>query len=323
LALPAILRARGTYDQFGKNAIVTAPPVILLAGPTASGKSRAAVALARRFNGVVINADSMQVYRELRILTARPSAADEAAAPHSLYGHVAAADRYSVGRWLGDIAEAMERARAEGRAAIIVGGTGLYFKALTEGLAIVPPVPEDIRQQIRAEAEGLETAALHERLARLDPEDAAAIRPSDRSRILRALDVFTATGQSLAAWQKGSGEPPLVKAEARRAVLVPERSELHRRISDRAEEMGLPALGEAEALLRLGLPADLPVMKAIGVAELGAHLRGDITLDEAVAALKTETRRYAKRQMTWFRNQMGDWPFVSEPGLLDGLAAQA
>jgi tRNA dimethylallyltransferase len=289
---------------------------ILLAGPTASGKSRLAIDLAREHGGVVINADSMQVYAELRILTARPSAADEATVPHRLYGTVPAAARHSVGAWLGDVAAALGEARKLRLMPIVVGGTGLYFKALTEGLAAVPPIPDEVRERLRAEAEGLSAEELHARLAASAPDDARAIRPSDRGRIVRALEVFEATGRSLARWQDAEPLPPLIHpARTRRMVLSCERAVLHERIGGRAEEMVRGGgLAEAEAIGKLGLNPELPAMKAIGVRELLDHLAGKTSLDEAIVAMKTETRRYAKRQMTWFRNQMRDWERIAGEG---------
>jgi tRNA dimethylallyltransferase len=286
------------------------PATILLAGPTASGKSRLALELAAQHGGIVVNADSMQVYGELRILTARLTPEDEAVAPHHLYGHVPARERYSVGRWLGDVATILAAARREDRAVIIVGGTGLYFKALTEGLAAVPSIPTDLREGIREETENLATPELHARLAAVDPEDAATTRSSDRARILRALGVFTATGRSLAEWQRAAPAPPLIDpATVERIVLAPDRAELIRRISERAEHMiERGALAEVEALAALGLDGELPAMKAIGVRELLAHRAGTLSLYETLAAINAETRRYAKRQVTWFRNQMADWP---------------
>lgn len=286
--------------------------VVLLAGPTASGKSRLAVELAQRHGGVVINADSMQVYRELRVLTARPSAEDEALAEHRLYGHVSAGTRYSVGTWLADIAPELAEARRAGRLAIVAGGTGLYFKALTEGLATVPPVPPEVRERIAAEAGGLDAPALHARLAAVDPEDAASIRSSDRSRIVRALEVYTATGRSLAAWQRSAEARPLVGPRGTmQVVLLPERGELHRRIGERAAGMvHHGAREEVAGLLALGIGAAMPAMKAIGVREMRDHIAGALSLEEAVAAISTETRRYARRQLTWFRNQMADWPQI-------------
>ena len=299
--------------------------VILLAGPTASGKSRLALELAAARDGVIVNADSMQVYAELQMLSARPSAEDEARAPHLLYGHVGAATRYSVGAWLDDVAIALADARAGGRLAIIVGGTGLYFKALTEGLAVIPTVSASVRAAVLAEAGNVESATLHARLVAVDAEDAAAIRPSDRSRIIRALEVFSATGKSLAEWTRTAASLPLVDlAKTERIVLLPDRAELHRRIAERAEHMvHAGVLEEVRLLAALNLNPELPAMKAIGVRELLDHIAGKTSLEEATASIKTETRRYAKRQMTWFRNQMGDWPTVEGAAALDlpGLSA--
>jgi len=303
---------------------VTDHDAILLAGPTASGKSRLALELAREHNGVVINADSMQVYAELRILSARPSTDDEAAVPHRLYGTVPAATRYSVGAWLGDAASALRAAREEGLMPIVVGGTGLYFKALTEGLAAVPPIPDEVRDRLRVETEGLSAEELHARLASVAPDDARAVRPSDRARIVRALEVFEATGRSLVRWQEAEPLPPLIGPDnTRRIVLTCERTVLHERIGARAEEMVRGrGLAEAEAMGRLGLNPELPAMKAIGVRELLDHIAGKTSLDEAIAAMKTETRRYAKRQMTWFRNQMGDWETVNAGNATLDLASR-
>ena len=296
---------------------------ILLAGPTASGKSRLALELAARHGGVIVNADSMQVYGELRVLTARPSPADEAAAPHRLYGHVPAATRYSVGRWLSDVAAVLDEARLDGRVAIVVGGTGLYFKALTEGLAAVPAIPAEARAALHAESAGVATPDLHARLAAIDPEDAAAIRVNDRARVLRALEVITATGRSLADWRRGAAAPPLVDpSTAKRIVLAPDRAELHRRIAKRAERMlEEGALAEVAALAALRLDPDLPAMKALGVRALMALESGALSRDAALTAIATETRRYAKRQMTWFRHQMADWPQAADASALD-LAAR-
>jgi tRNA dimethylallyltransferase len=285
---------------------------ILIAGPTASGKSRLALELATKQGGIVVNADSMQVYRELRVLTARPSAEEEAAAPHRLYGHVPAARRYSAGAWLDDVAAVLTEAGGAGRLPIVVGGTGLYFKALTEGLAAVPPIPAEVRDRVRAEAAGLSAEELHTRLRGVSPDDARIVRPSDRTRILRALDVFEATGRSLIRWQEAEPLPPLLDPKkTERMVLSVDRAVLHERIGARAEQMVHGGgLAEANTLGKLGLDQELPAMKAIGVRELLDHLAGKTSLQEAIAAMKTETRRYAKRQMTWFRNQMGGWEQV-------------
>ena len=290
---------------------------ILISGPTASGKSRLAIELARAHGGAVINADSMQVYRELRVLTARPSEEEEAGTPHRLYGAVPAATRYSVGVWLGDVAATLRAVREEGLLPIVVGGTGLYFKALTEGLAAVPPIPAEVRERVRDEASGLSSVELHARLAAVAPDDARQVRPSDRMRILRALEVYEATGRSLARWKEAEPLRPLIDPErTRRIVLSVDRAVLHERIAARAGQMVRDGgLAEAVALGELGLDPELPAMKAIGVRELLDHLAGNTSLDEAVAAMKTETRRYAKRQETWFRNQMEGWEAVEGAGV--------
>ena len=288
----------------------TTPGAVLIAGPTASGKSRLGLELARRLGGVVINADSMQVYGELRILSARPSPDDEAAAPHRLYGHVAAGERYSVGRWLVDVAALLGEARQRQLLPIFVGGTGLYFKALTEGLATIPPIAPAVREHWRWRGREEPPESLHAILTMRDPEGAAAIRPSDRVRIVRALEVIEGTGRPLVAWQRMAQAPaPLVPpATATRIVLDPDRPLLHKRVAARADRMvAAGALDEVRALQRLGLDPALPAMKAIGVREFRDHFAGKLSLEEAVAAVKTETRRYAKRQATWFRNQMSDW----------------
>jgi tRNA dimethylallyltransferase len=292
-------------------ASVNTNTAILLAGPTASGKSRRAMELARKSGGVVVNADAMQVYRELRVLTARPSVEDEAAVPHRLYGHVPAATRYSVGAWLTDVSAALAAAREDGKVPIVVGGTGLYFKAMTEGLAAIPPIPPEVRAQILVETEAVATEALYARLAATDPEDAAAVRPSDRARILRALEVFEATGRSLLAWRSRPARPLVDPARVERMVIEIDRAELHARIAERAEAMVREgAIEEARALGGLGLSPDLPAMKAIGVRQFLDHEAGKLSLAEAIATVKTETRRYAKRQMTWLRHQMKNWPRV-------------
>jgi len=282
--------------------------IILLVGPTASGKSALALELAERSRGVVINADALQVYRDLRVLTARPSAEDEARVPHRLYGHVAAAESYSVGRWLGEVAAALAEARRAGWLPIVVGGTGLYFKALTEGLANVPAIPSAIREKWRAALAEEGPAALYRRLAELDPEGAGAIRSSDPARIVRALEVIDATGTPLVAWQRASVAPPVVDRRARRFVIEVDRAALLDRIDRRLEAMiGQGALLEVEALARQRLDPAMPIMKAVGVREFTAHIEGRASLEEALAEVKRATARYAKRQMTWLRNQMADW----------------
>lgn len=277
--------------------------------------------MAERHGGVIINADSMQVYAELRILSARPDAAEETRAPHRLYGHVPASRRYSVAAWRRDAEAALKAAWGAGQLPIIVGGTGLYFKALTEGIADVPSVPQEIRARVElwAEREGVPT--LHAALAERDAEGAALLKPSDRTRVVRALEVLEATGSPLRHFQARLTEPPLIEPDqAHRLVLDPERALLYARIGERFDRMvEAGALDEVRALSALGLDPALPAMKAIGVREFSAFLAGEITLPEAIERAKMETRRYAKRQVTWFRHQMADWTRIvpgDDPGLL-------
>ena len=287
------------------------PKAILIAGPTASGKSALALALAVRAGGVVINADAMQVYRDLRIITARPTPAEEARVPHRLFGHVDAAESYSVGGWLADARDALAEAVALGRLPILVGGTGLYFKLLTGGLAAIPSIPAEIRERLRARVGAEGAPALHAELARRDPPSAARLDPGDRTRIVRALEVLEATGRSLAEWQQGDTPPILEPAACIKAFLAPERAGLRRRIEARFDVMlAAGALEEVHALAARNLDPLMPAMKAHGVPWLMAHLRGEIGLEEAAAQAKADTRRYAKRQFTWFRNQLPDWKWV-------------
>jgi tRNA dimethylallyltransferase len=291
---------------------VSRPSTILIAGPTASGKSALALAVAERHRGMVINADSMQVYRDLRIITARPSEAEEARVPHRLYGHVDAAENYSVGRWCQDVRKVMDEAKREGRLPIIVGGTGLYFKALTQGLSAVPPTPPDIRAMVRARCDAEGAAALHEELGRRDPLMAARLEPGDRMRIARALEVLEATGRSLADWHRDGLPAILHPDEALKVFLAVERAELHRRIDARFDAMlAAGALDEVRALAARGLDPMLPAMKAHGAPWLRRHLTDEISLDEAAEGSKQDTRRYTKRQGTWFRHQMPGWAFLT------------
>jgi tRNA dimethylallyltransferase len=296
---------------------------ILIAGPTASGKSGATLDLAGRLGGTIINADSMQVYRELRLLTARPSEAEEARMPHRLYGTVAAAEAYSVGRWLGDVASAIAEAREEGRLPIFVGGTGLYFKALTEGLAPVPDIPAEIRSYWRKRAEELGRDDLHAELAARDSAMAARLGPADPQRIVRALEVIDATGVSLAEWQGGNAAPLLEAAATLRLVIAPEREPLYAAIDarfDRMIEQG--ALDEVRALMELKLDPGLPAMRAHGVRELAAYISGALTRADAVAKAKTESRRYAKRQMTWLRRFMSNWDWFPNAATVEAATGQ-
>jgi tRNA dimethylallyltransferase len=284
------------------------PIVILIAGPTASGKSALALTLAKQLRGTIVNADSMQVYRDLRVITARPSPTEETRVPHRLYGHVDAAENYSVGRWRRDVAEVLVEIAAQGRAAVLVGGTGLYFKALTSGLAAVPPIPADIRSKVRARLQIEGVAPLYAELVRLDPLTAQRLMPNDRSRISRALEVVLATGRSLTDWHR-EGQPALIDPHRVAKVFVTcERKQLVARIERRfAVMLSAGALDEVRALCQRQLDPLLPAMKAHGVPWLIRHLKGEISLDEAAEGAIMDTRRYAKRQVTWFRNQMRDW----------------
>jgi tRNA dimethylallyltransferase len=296
---------------------------ILIAGPTASGKSALALAVAERHGGVVVNADSMQVYRDLRIITARPSEAEEARVPHRLYGHVDAAENYSVGRWCQDVRAALDEANREGRVAILVGGTGLYFKALTQGLSAVPPTPPEIRARVRARCEDEGAAALYAELARRDPTMAQRLMPGDRMRIARALEVLEATGRSLADWHREGMPAVLNPDDALKIFLAVDRAELYRRIDARFDAMlAAGALDEVRALAPRGLDPLLPAMKAHGVPWLRRHLAGEIGLEAAAEGGKLDTRRYTKRQATWFRNQMPGWTWLT-PGEAENAMARA
>ncbi len=296
--------------------------VILIAGPTASGKSALALALAEKLCGTIVNADSMQVYRDLRVITARPTPAEEARMPHRLYGHIDAAENYSVGRWCRDVGVALDEIAAQKRAAILVGGTGLYFKALTSGLAAVPPIPAEIRGQVRGRMRSEGAAALHAELMQRDSVTAQRLMVNDRSRISRALEVVLATGRSLTDWHR-EGMPALVDPNrAAKVFLTCERKELVARIETRfAAMLKAGALDEVRALAARKLDPLLPAMKAHGVPWLIRHLRGEISLDEAAAGAIIDTRRYAKRQLTWFRNQMPDWTWVGPDVTVDKILA--
>lgn len=284
---------------------------ILIAGPTASGKSALALALAERLGGTVINADAMQVYRELRVLTARPDADDERRAPHRLYGHVPGAEAYSAARYAAETRAAIAAAEEAGSLPIVVGGTGLYFKALTEGLSPIPPIPDEIRARWRACAGEEGAAALHAILAERDPEMAARLRPTDPQRLVRALEVLEATGTSLARWQEEPGEPVVRVEDGRAVVVAPERDVLRQRIDARFDRMmAHGAVEEVRALLQLALSPELPVMRALGVGPLARLIAGEASPAEAGEAAKAETRQYAKRQLTWLRRNMNAWKWI-------------
>jgi tRNA dimethylallyltransferase len=300
---------------------VTKPEIILIAGPTASGKSAAALALAEKSGGVIINADSMQVYRGLRIITARPTPDQEQRVPHRLYGHVDAAENYSVGRWCADVAAAL--AAAEQGPAVIVGGTGLYFNALTRGLAAVPPIPAAIRNAVRARLASEGAAALHAELKSRDPAAAARLMSGDRARITRALEVVMATGRSILDWHNENAPPRVELADAAKVFLMPDRDELLRRIDARFDAMmAAGAMEEVRALAARNLDPNLPAMKAHGVPWLIRHLKGEITLADAVEGSKRDTRQYTKRQATWFRNQLADFEWVEPKAALAAIEAQ-
>ena len=291
---------------------------LLIAGPTASGKSGLAINLARLLSGAIINADSMQVYRGIPVLSARPNVEQTKLAPHYLFGHVDAAVNYSAGLWLADMAQTLTHVRKHGLLPIITGGTGLYFKALTQGLSEIPAVHERVRADVRAWGEGKTPQALHDRLAASDPIMAARLRPSDPQRILRALEVLEATGQSLAHFQ-GARSPALIP-DAVGIFLSPERKALFATIDARFDAMlAQGAAAEVRALLARGLDPALPAMRALGVPTLAASLRGEISWELAVEQSKAASRAYAKRQFTFARHQLPLLQWV-EPASAQSLA---
>ncbi|MDF2235479.1 tRNA (adenosine(37)-N6)-dimethylallyltransferase MiaA [Albimonas sp. CAU 1670] len=289
------------------------PRPILIAGPTASGKSGLALRLAERAPSVVINADALQVYDGWRVLTARPSAEEEAQAPHRLYGHVPVQETHSAGRWLREVAAELEAARAAGLRPIVVGGTGLYFTALTQGLAEIPETPPEVRAAAEARLAELGAEGFAAELARLDPATHARIDLRNPRRVMRAWEAFHVAGRPLSEMQDATPPPLLPLAHARPLRLMPERERLYARIEARFDQMlAEGALEEARAALDWPSPSPA-AMKAIGAAELTAHLRGEISLAEAREAAVQATRRYAKRQLTWMRNRLGDWPAAEDP----------
>ena len=284
---------------------------MLIAGPTASGKSALALELAQKAGGIVINTDSMQVYRDLRIITARPTRCEEARAPHRLYGHVDASVNFSAGAWVADAAKVLAEARAQNLLPIFVGGSGLYFKALTRGLSAVPPIPAEVRDDVRARLERDGVEALHAELARRDPVSAERLKPRDRTRIARALEVIEATGRSLPDWHREGLPPLLPPGEFSALFLAPEREQLYARIDARFDAMlEAGALAEVERLAGRNLDPLLPAMKAHGVPALIRHLRGELTRVEAAEIGRADTRHYAKRQFTWFRHQLPEFEWV-------------
>jgi tRNA dimethylallyltransferase len=297
---------------------------VLIAGPTASGKSALALELAQKTGGVVINTDSMQVYRDLRVLTARPTPKEESAVPHRLYDYVDASVNFSAGAWVADAARVLTGARAQNRLPIFAGGSGLYFKALTRGLSAVPPIPPEIRESVRARLDCDGVEALHAELARHDAVSAERLKPRDRTRIARALEVVEATGRSLTDWHREGLPPILPPGEFTALFLSAEREALYARIDARFDAMLMAgALEEVAVLAARNLDPLLPAMKAHGVPALIRHLRGELTLEEAATIGRADTRHYAKRQFTWFRHQLPEFEWVPPEAARGWLSARA
>ncbi len=284
---------------------MTQDPIIVIGGPTASGKSALAVRLAEALGGTVINADALQLYADLPILTAQPEATALALVPHRLYGVLSATERSTAARWRAMAVAEIAAIREAGRRPIVVGGTGLYLKALLEGLAPVPAIPAEVRDEVRCKMEALGPEAFHAELASLDPEMAARLAPSDRQRLARAYEVRVATGRSLADWWRDAPEgSPMAAAKI---VLLPEKEALTLACAARTRAMvAAGVVAEVAALLERGLDSSLPIFKAVGLKGLARHLAGSDDLETALAGLDAETRRYAKRQRTWFRHQISD-----------------
>ncbi len=287
------------------------PPLVVIAGPTASGKSALALELAARRGGIVINADASQVYADLRVLSARPSPQEEAQAPHQLYGVVDGSVACSTAMWAGMAKQAIREAHESGTIPVLVGGTGMYIRTLLEGIAPVPEIAEDVRAEVRALVDPYPALAVE------DPVMAARLRPSDRQRVARALEVKRATGRSLAEWQSGNEGGIADEVDLQAHVVEIDRELLYARCDARFDAMlAQGALDEVAALRERDLQPDLPVMKALGVPSLLRHLAGKVTLDEAAEIAKRDTRRYAKRQLTWFRNQAADWKRITSGDIL-------
>ena len=300
-------------------------PIIIIAGPTASGKSSLAIDLAQAFNGIVINADSMQMYRELNILTARPSFEDEALVPHRLFGGLSAENRGSVGRWLELAIDEINTAWADKRLVLVAGGTGMYLKSLYDGLASVPEIPAAINAEVRSLYAKIGGGSFVNQLARVDPKAARTLHASDSQRLTRAMAVVRATGMTLEAWQAKQTKGPDLAARFFIITILPDRKALYAACEERFDAMlSAGALAEVEALLGLGLDHSLPALKAVGVSQLSRYIIGEISLDNAVVAAKQATRNLAKRQLTWLRNQVSP-DYVVEgfygPDQRDGVKA--
>lgn len=285
---------------------------LLIAGPTASGKTAYAIERAQADGALIVNTDSMQVYDVLNVLTARPSAEELAQAEHKLFGHVNPAVRYSTGAWLDDVAPLVNDAAQSGRMLIFVGGTGLYFDALINGFAQIPEIPQEVIQEVEALIQPMDEAERAAYMADKDPKMAARLQAPDPQRVARAISVMEATNRSLADWQDDDNAPSLLEGWAvEKVVLNPERELLRNRIAKRFElMMAGAAMDEVKALLALNLDPSLPAMRAIGVPELKAVLQAEMELEEATEKAITATRQYAKRQRTWFRNRMKDWRWM-------------
>lgn len=280
---------------------------VLIAGPTASGKSALALNMAEKLGGAVVNADSIQVYDALRILTARPTASQMRQVPHYLYGHVPAAHAYSVGQWSGDVERLLSSRDLSGRVPIFVGGTGLYFKALLSGLSAMPAIPQVVRERWRGRLFREGAGTLHAELERRDPGSAAQLKPGDGQRVVRALEVIDATGRSIRSFQQTPGKALIDTNAVRKILFRPDRAKLQQRIRARFEAMmQAGAIEEVCALLAQNISPELPAMKAIGVREITAMIEDGSTAGETIELAVIASRQYAKRQMTWFRNQFGD-----------------
>ncbi|MFN3607724.1 MAG: tRNA (adenosine(37)-N6)-dimethylallyltransferase MiaA [Hyphomonas sp.] len=295
-------------------------PAILIHGPTASGKSALAIEVARKLGGEVINADSMQVYSDLQVISARPTAEEMAGVPHHLFGYVDAATRYSTGEWLEAARSVLKRLQRQNKHAVIVGGTGLYLLALTQGLSDIPPVPEDIRAEVKAIAEAEGAEGLRARLAPHDPDLAERLGTGDRQRLARAYEVWLATGRPLSDFQNERQPPVLKDGEWVGFALTPPRAALYKKIDRRFEGMLMQgAVAEARALVARDLNPELPAMKALGMPSIAAFVRGEISAEEASESAKRESRRYAKRQFTWIGRQFPFWPRIPSPEITDRM----
>lgn len=289
--------------------------LIIIGGPTGSGKSALALDLAERLGGAIVNADSMQQYRDLRIITARPTLADHRRAPHYLYGHLPAEQPGSAGQWLAQATRVIDEIKGQERVPIVVGGTGLYLKALLHGIADVPDVPSEIRVSTSERFDALGVPGFHQDFARRDPEQAALLEPGDRQRLIRAAEVLEATGKSLLHWRARAHKRAVLPEPIVGVALMPPRAELHRRIEQRLQIMiDRGALDELEMLRKKQLQRELPLMKAVAVPELLAYLDGELNLGSAVTRAAAKTRQYAKRQMTWLRHQLPELETVTEFG---------